>query len=242
MEEAGGFARDIAQGQGEIARLDLGVALVIDLVEGCDHAAITRIGPNGFETIAASSDMAVRCDLLQYDLDEGPCVDAVRTQHDAVSNNVASDPRWPRWGPAVAQEHGVGSMLSLLLYTHGDSFGALNLYSEQPQAYSGEDLIVAQSLAAHLAVAVAGGRDTDHRDVAIVSRTVIGQAEGILMERYKVSGAQAFQMLRDASQETNRKLAGIAEELARTGEWHHPRARGSSRGDATATTATEADA
>ena len=221
-EAAGGFARDVNQGKGEIERLDLGVGLVVQLVEGCDHVGITAIGPNGVETVAASSEQTILCDQLQYDLKEGPCIDTVRTHHTAISNAVASDPRWPRWGPAVAEQYGVGSMLSVLLYTHDDSYGVLNLYSDHPRAYNGDDVLTAEALAAHLAVAVSNGRALDHRGFAMISRTTIGQAEGILMERFKVTAEQAFQMLREQSQSTNRKLARIAEELNSTGLWKRP--------------------
>ena len=219
IQEAGEFARDVERGKGEAARLDLGVDLVVDLIEVCDHAGITQIGPDGLETVAASSETVMLCDQLQYDLNEGPCVDTIRLHESALSNSLVTDRRWPRWGPAVADRHGVESMLSLLLYTRGASYGALNLYSTRPNAFGSDDVIIAHSLAAHLAVAAAGGRDTDHRDVAIISRTMIGQAEGILMERFKVSAAEAFEMLRESSQRTNRKLSRVAEELANTGQW-----------------------
>ena len=230
LEDSSEFARDVAEGEGETKRLALGVALVVDLVEGCDDAAITRLSRNGAETVASSSEKARLCDQLQYDLHEGPCLDTVRSQQSVVTNDVASDPRWPLWGPAVAEQFGVGSMLSLLLYTHGDSYGALNLYAYAPQAYSGEDLIVAQSLAAHLAVAVAGGREMDHRTIAMVNRTVIGQAEGILMERYKITADQAFELLREASLKTTKKVVRVAEELSRTGHWGVPTAEGPRQG------------
>ena len=222
MNDAGEFARDVEQGRGETERLDLGVQLVIDLIEGCDHAGITQVGPEGFETVAATSETVRRCEQLQYDLNEGPCVDTLRSQESAFSNALASDRRWPRWGPAVAERHGVGSLLSLLLYTHGESYGVLSLYSDRTNGYSSDDVIIAVNLAAHLAVAVAGGRDTDTRDVAIITRTVIGQAEGILMERHQASAERAFQMLREASQHANRKLSLIAADLVRTGEWPQP--------------------
>lgn len=202
LEDSGDFARDVAEGEGEGERLSLGVGLFVELVEGCDHAGVTRVSRIGAETVAASSEMARLCDQLQYDLDEGPCLDAVRSHQTVVSNAVASDPRWPRWGPAVAEQYGVGSMLSLLLYTHGDSYGAINLYADRPHAYSSDGLVVAQSLAAHLAVAVAGGREVDQRDIAMVNRTVIGQAEGILMERFKVTADHAFELLRLTSVQT----------------------------------------
>jgi len=222
LEDSGDFARDVAEGEGEKERLSLGVGLFVELVEGCDHAGVTRVGRGGAETVAASSDKARLCDQLQYDLDEGPCLDTVRSHQTVVSNDIATDPRWPRWGPAVAERYGVGSMLSLLLYTHGDAFGAINLYSDRPHAYRSEDLIVAQSLAAHLAVAVAGGREIDQRAIAMVNRTVIGQAEGILMERLKVTADGAFALLRRASVESNNRLIRVAEELTRTGKWSTP--------------------
>ncbi|HEY3339648.1 MAG TPA: GAF and ANTAR domain-containing protein [Propionicimonas sp.] len=222
LEDSGDFARNVAEGAGESERLDLGVALVVDLVEGCDDAGITRVGRDGAETVAASSEKARLCDQLQYELDEGPCLDTVRSHLTVISNDIATDQRWPHWGPAVAERYGVGSMLSLLLYTHGDSYGALNLYADRPQAYSTEDLVVASTLAAHLAVAVAGGREMDHRTIAMVNRTVIGQAEGILMERFKITADQAFALLRESSLKTSHRLVHVAEELTRTGDWSTP--------------------
>ncbi len=171
MKDAARFARDVEQGRGETERLDLGVELVINLVEGCDHAGITQIGPEGMETVAESSETVTRCEQLQYDLNEGPCVDTIRSQESAFSNASASDRRWPRWGPAVVERFGVGSLLSLLLYTHGESYGVLSLYSDRTHGYCSDDVLIAVNLAAHLAVAVAGGPDTDTREVAIISRT-----------------------------------------------------------------------
>ena len=222
LEDSAAFARNVAEGEGEAGRLALGVALVVEMVEGCDHAAITRVGHHGFETAAASSEKARLGDQLQYDLAEGPCIDTVRSHQTVISNEISTDPRWPRWGPAVADRYGVGSMISLLLYTHGDAYGALNLYADRTQAYGSEDLVVATTLAAHLAVAVAGGRENDHRAIGLVNRTVIGQAEGILMERYKITADEAFERLRQASVTTGRRLVRIAEELNRTGHWSPP--------------------
>lgn len=222
IEAVGEFARDVDQGKSESERLGLGVDLVAELIESCDHAGITTIGPNGVQTVAASSAKTIQCDQLQYDLNEGPCLDTVRTHHTAVSNDVGRDRRWPTWGPAVAEQYGVGSMLSVLLYTRSDSYGVLNLYADRPQAYDSEDLLTAEALAAHLAVAGTNGRELDNRGLAIINRTMIGQAEGILMERYKLTAEQSFRMLREESQRTNRKLVRIAEDLTNTGKWESP--------------------
>lgn len=174
--------------------------------------------PQEVSTTAASSDLVLHADQLQYEFHQGPCLDSVRTQATVVSGDLAADRRWPRWGPAVSERLGVHSVLSLLLYTHSDSYGSLNLYATSLHAYTPDDIIIAETLAAHLAVALASGRHSDHQDAALVSRTVIGQAEGILMERLRITAEQAFLMLRTTSQRENRKLVQIARELVLTGE------------------------
>ncbi len=219
VEPVDKFARDVAAGDGELERLELGVQWVVELVDGCDHASVSVIERSGMTTLAASSQTAFDCDQLQYRLGEGPCVETVRTHVTVVSDVLASDPRWPRWAPSVAEQHGIGSIVSMLLYTRDDAYGALNMYSEQPHAYTSQDFVMAHSLAAHLAVAAVAGRQVDQLSLAVVSRTVIGQAEGILIERFKVTPDGAFEMLRRRSQNSNRKVVTLAEDLVRTGEW-----------------------
>src|SRR4051812_45219949 len=70
---------------------------------------------------------------------------------------------------------------------------------------------------------------------ALLSRDVIGQAKGILMERLHLTADQAFELLRAASQKHNRKVRDIATELAESGEGplistngHKPQTNGAS--------------
>ena len=109
------------------------------------------------------------------------------------------------------------SSLSLQLFVEGDNLGALNLYARQPHAFGEESEDVGLLLAAHAAVAVAGARAEEHLRRAVDSRDLIGQAKGILMERYKITADQAFQVLARVSQQTNRRLADVADELTQTG-------------------------
>ncbi len=211
------FARELSVSAREPEQLKLAVAVVVDMVEGCDHAAVTMVTSAGLETMAATSELATGADHLQYELGEGPCVDTVRSHTTVISSDIASDPRWPRWGPLVARKCGFGSMLALLLYTGERSYGVLSLYSGRPHAFSADDILMAHSLATHLAVAVAAARTSQNQSIAMVSRLVIGQAEGILMERHGMSAGQAFELLRKISQNTNRKLVTVAEELVETG-------------------------
>lgn len=194
----------------------LAVDLAVQFVPGCDHAGISIVDGSRTVTGASSDRVVRRGDALQNELDEGPCLDSVRTHDTVISQDLSRDPRWPRWSPMVISEFGVHSMLSLLLYTTKRSYGSLNLYGDRTQAFDSESLAVAQALAAHLAVAVAASREIDHRGLAMVNRTVIGQAEGILMERLDLTPEQAFGYLRRQSQQTNRKLIEVCAELVRT--------------------------
>ncbi len=212
------YARELTTPVEEDERVELGVAMVVELMEACDAAGVTMIEKGRLTTAAPTADFVARADVLQHELREGPCVDTVRTQSTVISDDVGVDRRWPRWGPAVAEQFGVKSMLSLLLYTEESSYGALNLYSVKAGSFGSDEIVIAHALAAHLTAALADGRRLDNRAAALVNRTVIGQAEGILMERHKMTADEAFDMLRRASQRTNRKLVSIAEELTRTGE------------------------
>jgi GAF domain-containing protein len=212
------FARQANAPSLESTRLELGLSLVVEMVGGCDHAGVTTTSRQGPETVAATSDLVYRSERLQYELDEGPALDAFRVLSTVTSRAVGQDRRWPRWGRAAAERYGVGSVLSVVLSGRGAPFGVLNLYGVRPGAFTDSHILVAESLAGLLAVVLAGGRDIDNLERAIASRTAIGQAEGILMERHKLSAAEAFDVLRRASQDRNVKLVTIAEELILTGQ------------------------
>jgi hypothetical protein len=66
-------------------------------------------------------------------------------------------------------------------------------------------------------VAMAGAQEVDQLRSAVEFRDLIGQAKGILIERFKISGDQAFQVLTRVSQHSNRKLRDIAAELVERG-------------------------
>jgi GAF domain-containing protein len=134
------------------------------------------------------------------------------------SDDLLRDERWPQWGHTIADELGVRSSLSYRLFITDDTIGSMDLYSRSVRAFDDDDWHQGQALAAHVAVAVATAQDTDHLKRAVVNRTVIGQAEGILMERFDLSADRAFEVLRRVSQDRNQKLALVAEELVRTRE------------------------
>ena len=65
-------------------------------------------------------------------------------------------------------------------------------------------------------------RQVEQLQLALETRDVIGQAKGILMERFRITADEAFDLLRVASQHRNRKLNALAADLAATGEWPVP--------------------
>jgi GAF domain-containing protein len=144
------------------------------------------------QTPAASDERATRADQLQHALGEGPCLDAIWQQDTVQIDDMTTEHRYPDWARRVAEQTGIRSSLSLPLFTNEDSLGALNLYSPQPQAFDAETRGEGLAFAAQAAVAPRSARNEQHRRTAMVSHNLIGQAEGILMERFKLTAEQAF--------------------------------------------------
>lgn len=225
MADSDIFTRQLADAarsmQGETGTqetLDKAVVIATEIIDGCDLAGISIVHPNGIDTPAGSDESLRRIDELQYELKEGPCLDALRTHETVHSTDLAGDERWPGWGPRVARDIGVVSNVSYRLFTTRDTLGAMNLYSRKPEAFDTDDIYNGQALAAHVAVALAGAQNAEHLETAVTNRTVIGQAEGILMERFDISADHAFAVLRRVSQQRNVKLSQVAEQLVRTRE------------------------
>ena len=216
-------ARRLLAEPSEEQTLDRAVALTVDMVSACQHAGITIAYRKHFETAAATDDLVRRGDELQYELDEGPCLDSLRDEQTTGSPDLAYEKRWPTWGPRVVEELGVRSMLCFQLFTDSDSLGALNLYSEEVGAFDEDSHAVGLTLAAQIAVALHAARQTETQARGIVTRTVIGQAQGILMERYGLSSERAFEFLRRVSQDTNTKLVDVACEVVQGRPLPHPR-------------------
>jgi ANTAR domain len=109
-------------------------------------------------------------------------------------------------------------VLCFQLFAGGDSFGALNLYAANAAAFGQDSESTGILLASHAALAMAAARTETGLLIAMDSREMIGQAKGILMERYKITGVEGFGLLIASSQAVNRKLRDVAEHLVATGE------------------------
>jgi GAF domain-containing protein len=186
-------------------------------VPGAPYAGITLITGKTLATAAASDDLVERIDRVQYEADEGPCLDAARQHKTVRCDDLRAETRWPRFARGTVAL-GVLSVLSFQLFATDDSFGALNLYSPDAAAFGADSESTGILLASHAALAMAAARTQEGLLTAMDSREMIGQAKGILMERYKVTGVEAFGLLVASSQAVNRKLRDVAEHLVATGE------------------------
>lgn len=215
------FAR-LAQALGNAGadedRLMLAVEAAQELVEGCQHAGITLNTGGECLTLASTGDVLAAVNAWQNEMAEGPCHEPDRTEEVVVIRDLARDERWGAWGRRVHDEHGLRSMISLMILSTRGTYGTFSLYADRPSAFDGDDLATAQALAGHLAVSLAASREIEGLQLALGSRTVIGQAEGIIMERLGVDADQALSYLKRISSHTNRKLVEVALRLVETRE------------------------
>lgn len=206
-------AREMASEGSKRETLEKAVQMSTEIIEACELAGISVVHPEGIDTPTATHEELRRIDQWQYEIGEGPCLEALRQEDVITSGDLANDDRWPKWGQQIARELGVQSSLSYRLFTSGRSLGALNLFSRRTNAFTDEDVLDGLALAAHVAVALAAAMKEDQLLRALRTRTTIGQAQGILMERFDIDADHAFDVLRRVSSQSNRKLREIAAEL-----------------------------
>lgn len=184
-----------------------------------DHAGIALIRRGGrLETIAATDPLVERADTLQSEFDEGPCRDNAWHGEALIVDDLCSDTRWPRWGPKTA-DLGIRSLLAVdFTNFKGRPAGAITLYWRRPRTFGSDDVAFVNIFARHASVALSTSLEIAGLNVALDGRKLIGQAQGILMERFGLDHARAFEVLRRYSQDHNLKLREVAENLVNTRE------------------------
>lgn len=188
----------------------------VQLIPAADIAGVLLVKKGGeFESLADTDSLVAQLDKLQHDFGEGPCADAALNETIVRTDDLRSEPRWPRYAPA-AVERGVLSSLSFKLYTAERTAGALNLFSFKANVWDTEAETIGSVFAAHAAAAILAGRHGEQMLSALSSRDRIGQAKGIIMERYSVDDVRAFELLRRLSQESQGKLVDVAQRVIDT--------------------------
>ena len=196
------------------------------VMPGSPETSVLLLVRDNPTTVVSTGQLAVDLDERQYERGHGPCLHAARTGEMVYVKDARSDDRWPDYFER-AVEHGNLSSLSIpLLIDEAEQVsGALNVYAREPGAFDEDSRAVGARFGPYAAVAVSNlyayqrARDmADNLQIAIESRAVIDQAKGVLMERYRLTADQAFQLMAQASMHANRKVRDIAEELVHTGE------------------------
>lgn len=188
-------------------------------VPGADGAGLTLMEHDRPDTIVASEDFVREVDAIQYGIGEGPCISAAAQRRTVMCGSLSTDGQWPRFGPRVARL-GVHSALSLPLIADGDVLGAMNIYAHARDAFGeravelGELFAVPAAISVHNAQVLAqAGRLADQLQAALVNRSTIDRAVGIVMSRTGCTLDEAFDRLRAASQAENRKVADVAQHM-----------------------------
>lgn len=191
-------------------------AAAVELIPRADVAGVLLVKKGGeFETLADTDSVVAKLDKLQNDFREGPCYDAALQETIVRTGDLRTESRWPRYAPAAVQ-HGVLSSMSFKLYTADRTAGALNVFSSEAGAWDAEAETIGSVFAAHAAAAILAARHGEQLQSAVSTRDRIGQAKGIIMERFSVDDVRAFELLRQLSQERQVKLVDVAQRIIET--------------------------
>ncbi len=195
----------------------------LEAIPRAEAVSLTVLSRGRFDTRASTDDLALRADSLQYELGRGPCVDAVLEDTANLSGDVAADPRWGGWGPRVAADLGVRSVLAyrLLLEVEQAAIASLNVYSSGVDVFDEQSLHLGVVLATHgsLLLSAVIARDVA-ADLAgsLQTNREVGVAMGVLMYRHRLTRDQAFALLRLAGQQKGLTVAEVAATVAETGD------------------------
>lgn len=185
---------------------------------GCGYAGVILVhGGSRVETVAATDPVVEGLDAVQLEAGEGPDLELIADRHEVIVRDVRQEHRWPRWCEAVA-DAGIRSMMGSRLYTSQHVIGSLNLYDPEPGAFDEADADVAHMLARHAAVAMQHARGDEHLRKAVDARNLVGQAQGILMERHGIDAEEALSRLSQAAEGSGLELAQVAVKLVRSRE------------------------
>jgi hypothetical protein len=211
------LARHLAEGLpfDEIVRE--AVSAAVHVIDAAEDGSVTILDDGEIRSAGEVSPIAATIEAIEREEREGPCLDAAERWQTCVVDDIERAAPWPRFRARVMAETPIRSVLAYAVPGTGGPRAALNLYSTAPSAFDRDAERLGALFAAQIAVALAlederrAGRSQVHQlEEALLSRDIIGQAKGILMEREGCTADEAFDMLRRVSQKMNRKLRDVA--------------------------------
>lgn len=220
LVDLGALAKAAVSAEGALTP-DTIVALSARAMPSTEHAALTLLRAcRTPTTLAASDELPLKVDRLQYRFGDGPCLDAANGTPVLATGDLAVDSRWPDFGPCCVRETSVHSMLSVRLPLGGTDRAALNYYAQECDAFTPDDVATAAAWVPFAALAVEAQlreHDVHHLRVALETNRTISTAVGILMARHHLDADEAFDVLRQVSMRTNTKLRDVSVEVQLTG-------------------------
>jgi hypothetical protein len=203
------------EGNSEVDHLltDLTQAAV-QYVPGADAAGMTVVQRgHSVRTIGATTVEAEALDAIQERHGAGPCLSAAWEHHMVRVDDFTGDERWPLFFRDAVAETEMHSSLSFMMFTDRVTMGALNLYARAPHAFTEESVELGLIFATHGAVLWGSYLRENQFRSALASRDLIGQAKGMLMERFSIDATHAFSLLTRLSQESNTRVVDVARKI-----------------------------
>jgi ANTAR domain/GAF domain len=194
------------------------------VVAGCDHASLMLARGDGYETAAASDEVARHIDKLERELGEGPCVDAIEDEAGQIDPDISKQSAWPRLAARVLADTPVRGMAGYRIILEGKKVGALNLFSDTPGALerNGDEGAVLAAFTSVALMSVANRERADSLRRGLESNREVGKAIGLLMAAHHIGSEEAFEVLRKASNDMNMKLTEVAREVIENAERRPP--------------------
>ncbi|TPG28110.1 ANTAR domain-containing protein [Mycobacterium hodleri] len=187
-------------------------AAAVEYIDGVDYADVMLVRDEQFESRAPTAALVIELDAAQLRLNEGPCLHAALTDTVVHCPNLSDDERWPRFA-AAAVDAGVNRMTSFPLYRDRRGGGALNLMGRDTTEVDREGHAIAAMLATHAAIALITADRLAQFQTALASRDLIGQAKGVVMERFDLDADAAFKLITRLSQNTNTPIRTLAGQI-----------------------------
>lgn len=180
-------------------------------VDSADSGILLMGGRSRSETVVATSPRVTEAHDLQISFGEGPCLEVVKPGNPGsfIVGDTEKDTRFPRWAPAAAAMN-LRSVISAVLETNEKRFGSLNVYSDRPEAFTVDDEEAIEIFSRRAARAIAVAEESTGLMRALDTRKVVGQAQGIVMERFDLDGDRSLEFLMRLSQNRNVKLREVA--------------------------------
>lgn len=198
--------------------LDEVAATARRLLPPVDHVSISlvrhhRSGRVLRERTIATGETSRLFANTQWEDGDGPGLDAIRSHAVVTVEDVEDEPRWPQLMDVVRRRTPIRSSMCVAMTAADRDLGIIVMHSEHPHAFDQASVAIAQRLGVHAAIAISTARRDEQFAQALASRDVIGQAKGVVMERFGVDADRAFAMLATLSQESNTPVAQVSRKL-----------------------------